>query len=56
MLAKNRTSVVWYKDNENLGSYIGEWIMVETLAATTQGLEKYISTLVIRAVDFQDEG
>ena len=57
VLANARTnfSITWLKDNEAL-SYIGERITVEPEAYTSQGWKKYINTLVIRMVNFQDEG
>ena len=57
VVADTRTnlSITWLKDNEAL-SYIGERITVEPVADTSQGLEKYKNTLVIRMVNFQDEG
>ena len=56
VVADNRTSlsVTWKKDNEDLD--IGGRITVEKIADTFQGLQKHKNTLVIRMVNFHDEG
>ena len=55
VVADTRTnfSITWLKDNEVLSK---ERITVERGADTSQGFVKYKNNVVIRMVNFQDEG